>query len=235
MRKMDPADVRADFAALVTERLAHFARLEARLRGTEHEKRDLSLLSETTLHAVYVAFECFLSDLFLAYINRDFSQYQSTMAARISDSVKTKFGVWAAGRLNFNAVKHIKVVDLESLLDPDNYNLTFKSSTDLRQKANDWIASPQRSAIVSMTTPDSRLIDTVHSIRNFIAHNSPSSKAKMNDALLTIVTGVGCPNTNLGRGPRKIQDAGAFLKSVNGGERRVQRFASRLGAIAAAL
>lgn len=68
MRKVDPDGVKSDFNNFAVERMAHFGRLETLLHGTVHAKRDLSILSEVTLHSVYVAFEVFLSDLMLAYI-----------------------------------------------------------------------------------------------------------------------------------------------------------------------
>lgn len=235
MRKINPQDVKNEFSAFVAERLSYFDRVEAALKGTPHEKRDISVLAETTLHSAYVAFECFISDLILAYINRDFSQYQRDLAARISQSIQVKFGAWANLRTPFNAVKHIKVDELEKMLDPDNYNLTFKNVATLKQRCNEWIAAPHKNGIINLNIPDSQLIDTVHAIRNFIAHQSPNAKAIMNQSLASIVTGANCPNLNLGRGVHDIHDAGAFLKSVVAGNRRVKLYIFRLNAIAQTL
>lgn len=235
MRKIRPQDVRQDFATLVAERVAHFQRVEAGLRGSQHEKRDVSILSETTLHGVYVAFECFLSDLFLAYMNRDFSQYQNTLSAKIANSTRDRFGAWAQARISFTAVAHMSVDRIEALIDPDSYNLTFKNVESLKQKANEWIAAPFRNAIAGLNDSDTHLIDAVHAIRNFVAHQSPSAKDRMNEELSTVVTGPGCPNLHLGRGTNDIHDVGSFLKTNAGGQRRVLRCVQRLGAIAATL
>lgn len=235
MRKVRPQDVKQAFADFVAERLAYFQRVETSLLGTQHEKRDISILSETALHAVYVAFECFLSDLFLAYMNRDFSQYQLTLRTKIANSNREKFGQWAESRISFSTVAHIKIEQIESILDPDNFNLTFKSVDVLKQRANDWLAVPLRNGITAITAPDTRLIDSVHAIRNFIAHQSPNAKSRMNSALATIVQGNTCPNIHLGRGAHDIHDIGAFLKSSLAGQRRVQRYAARLATIAATL
>lgn len=235
MRKVRPQDVKQDFANFVAERLAYFQRVETALLGTQHEKRDISTLAETTLHAVYVAFECFLSDLFLAYMNRDFSQYQSTLIAKIASSNRDKFGQWAESRVSFARVAHMKVEQIESILDPESYNLTFKSVNVLKQRAAEWLAAPLRNGITGISEPDSRLIDCVHAIRNFIAHQSPNAKSLMNSALATVVQGNACPNIHLGRGAHDVHDIGAFLKSSMAGQRRVQRYADRLSAIAATL
>lgn len=235
MRKVNPQDVKDTFTAFVTERLDHFDRAENALKGTPHEKRDLSILSETTLHSAYVAFECFLSDLIFAYINRDFSQYQNDLSARISASLTSKFGAWENSRAPFNPVKHIKVDELEKILDPDNYNLTFKNVATLKIRCNEWVAVPHKNNIVNLNNPDSLLIDTVHAIRNFIAHQSTNSKTLMNQCLSSVVTGPACPNQNLGRGAHDIHDAGAFLKSSFAGNRRVKIYINRLESIAQSL
>lgn len=235
MRKIRPQDVKNNFASFVSEHLHHFDRVEDALRGSAHEKRDMSLLSETTLHSTYVAFECFISDLLLAYMNRDFSQYQSDIQQRMQTSIQSKFGNWAAGRYSFATVKHIKADELETILDPDSYNLTFKDVATLKQRCTDWLAAPHRNAIVQLNDADSKLIDTTHSIRNFIAHRSRNAKTIMNQRLASIVIGAGCPNTNLARGAHDIHDIGVFLKSSIAGTRRVKIFVSRLAAIAATL
>lgn len=235
VRKVRPQDVKDDFATFVDERIAHFDRVESLLLGTQREKRDISLLSETTLHAIYVSFECFLSDLFLAYITRDFSQYQSTISTRMSASLQTKFGSWATGRMMFSPIKHIKLDELESMLDPDSYNLTFKNVAVLKQRATEFIAAPLRNGIVNLSDPDCRLVDTVHAIRNFIAHQSPNAKTLMNAALATVAAGPNCPNILLSRGVHSINDIGAYLKSVGDGQRRVKRIAGRLKEISALL
>ncbi|CAE6724607.1 hypothetical protein [Paraburkholderia nemoris] len=235
MRKVDPVDVKAGFAAFTTERMALFARLETLLRGTAHEKRDLSVLSETMLHSAYVAFEVFLSDLMLAYINRDFSVYQANLKSRIESSVSGKFGAGAAARTTFTVSKHINIQDLENLIDPTGWNMTFKDVAELKAKFADWILAAHGAGVAALNPSDTRLIDTARAIRNFIAHGSSGSKRIMNDKLVTISTGPACPNLSLPRGNHKIDDVGAYLKAFSGGQRRLLTFIMRLQAIAAGL
>jgi len=235
MRKVRPQDVKDDFASFVTERRAYFDRVEAALKGTQHEKRDMSTLSETTLQSTYVAFECFLSDLILAYVNRDFSQYQIDIEGRIKQSIESRFGQWASQATSFTSRSHIKVDDLETILTPESDNLTFKDVETLKQRCVAIVAAPHRNAIVNLSDSDSRLIDTVHAIRNFIAHRSPKAKATMNQRLASIVSGVGCPNENLSRGTYDIGNIGAFLKAEVAGSRRINLYLSRLSSIAAAM
>ena len=235
MRKVRPQDVRDGFNAFATERLEHFERVEASLGGTAHEKRDLSILAETTLHSCYVAFECFLSDLLLAYINRDFSQYQANLATRIRSSVEAKFGIWAEGRISFNEIKHIPIRQLEAMLDPDSYNLTFKDVAALKQRFHDWVADPHKISVIALNDADTRLIDCTHAIRNFIAHKSKNAKDIMNAQLADVATGAACPNRDLPRGAREITDIGSYLKTQVGGARRIKTYVQRLQSIASSL
>lgn len=235
MRKIDPADVKEDFNQFALERKIHFSRLETLLIGTSHEKRDLSVLSETTLHSTYVAFEVFLSDLMLAYINRDFSIYQASLKSRIEASITSKFGTAAAARTTFTVSKHISIQDLESLIDPTGWNMTFKDVSALKAKFAEWIIPAHGAGIARLSDSETRLIDTTRAIRNFIAHGSSGSKEIMNNFLLTVSTGPACQNLSLARGSHKINDVGAYLKSTSGGQRRLITFIERLRAIAANL
>jgi len=213
----------------------HFDRVETSLKGTTHEKRDVSILSETTLHSCYVAFECLISDLTLAYINRDTSQYQHNLKTKIDSSIRNKFGTWAASRTTFSPLKHITIEELETILDPDDFNLTFKDVATLKQKYLEWVAAPHKNAVIAINDPDTKLLDTAHALRNFIAHGTTSAQDKMNQCLATIATGPASPNYHLQRGPHEIHDVGAYLKSVTGGSRRIKRLISRLKSIAASL
>jgi len=235
MRKVDPVGVKIDFDDFAVERMAHFRRLETLLNGTVHAKKDLSILSEVTLHSVYVAFEVFLSDLMLAYINRDFSAYQHDLGSRIDASISAKFGRAAASKTNFSVSRHISVQDLEQLIDPTGWNLTFKDVTELQRKFASWVIPIHGAGVAALSIPDTRLIDTTRTIRNFIAHRSTGSKTIMNDSLLTISTGPGCPNVSLPRGPHMINDVGAYLKSISHGQRRLLTYIERLQVIAAGL
>jgi hypothetical protein len=196
--------------------------------------RDLSLLSEMIFHSLYVEFECFVSDLVLAYINRDPSAYQSDLFARVKDSVLLKFGDWTASRLALKAERNIKIDEIEQLIDPREFNITFKNVNDLKSKANRWICPVYSAGIAGISTVDTRLIDTTHSIRDFIAHQSVHSKASMNNMLRTVDGGSSCPNAGLGS-TQNIHNVGSFLKALVGNQRRVLRYADRLLSIAANL
>lgn len=230
MRKLDPQSVRDDFSAESQALMEYFGRARRALEGDVHEKRDVSRLASTTFLFLVVYFERFLSDLFLSYLNRDFSQYQATLEHRIKQSAEEKLGHWARGRTSFQAVKHIKVTDLEGVVDPTGWNLTFKDGDTIKERAQEWLAPAHADRINALTEHDLRVIDTAKSIRNFLAHGSPSSKVRMNDALSEVSRGH--HNQYLGRGAQLVHNVGAYLKAVFAGQRRITIYADRLNDIA---
>jgi len=231
MRKIDPAGVRTDFHDEIVELIDHFRRVASALSGSPNELGDLSRLAETTFLSAFVSFERFLSDLFFAYINRDFLAYQGDLSERIQTSVGNKFGAWAKARVAFNSKKHVNVPELEGILDPDGFNLTFSNAQDIRAKATRWLAAPHRARVHSLSNHDDRLIDTARAIRNFVAHRSKSSKDIMNQKLASVQSAA--HNQNLGRGEQHVHNVGAFLKAVFGGQRRAELYALRLQSISA--
>ena len=230
MRKVDPNDVRNAFVSDATDLNDYFGRLRRGLAGSSHEKRDVSRLASTTFLSLYVRFENYLSDLFLAYLNRDFSTYQDWVKNRVDQSTAEKFGSWAGGRTAFSPVTHVAVAELESIVDPTGWSLTFGSASKIGDRATEWLAAGHRARVHSLTASDQDLIDTARSVRDFIAHRSPGSKKRMNVQLQVVNQHGG--NPHLARGPNAIHDEGAYLKAVTGGHRRLTTYSSRLQDIA---
>ena len=210
MRKIDPADVRGGFSNEASELLAYFERIRPNLAGDPHEKADTSQLASMVFLDLYVGFERFLSDLFLAYLNRDFSLYQQDLDGRIQQSVESRFSPWAAERISFDPVDHVKVDELESIIDSDGWNLTFKNADAIVKKATDWLVPAYATRITSLTSADMRLIDTARAVRDFIAHQSKGAKRRMNEKLESISHGGG--NKGLSRGTQNINVVGETLR-----------------------
>ncbi len=226
MRKVDPADVRTAFVDEVSDLMTYLGRTRRALEGDVHEKGDISRLASTTFLALFVTFERFLSDLFLAYLNRDFSQYQADLENRLMVSVGERFGAWAQQRTRFNTLEHVGVNDLEGIVDPSGWNLTFRNAEMLRSKARQWLAPPYANRIDGLSDHDDRLVDTAHAIRDFIAHQSPGAKNRMNALLLTVAQGAN--NQYLNRGVHEVHRVGTYLKAVFDGQRRIAIYSARL-------
>jgi hypothetical protein len=204
MRKLDPDLVRSQFDYDAKSLMAFMGHGRRALQGAEHEKSDISQLASTTFLTLYVAFEKFQSDLFLAYLNRDFSRYQSDIEAKISSSVRKKYGQGVERRTFFTSVKHIRVSDLQGIVDPTGWNLTFRDTGMMKDRATQWLAQDHASRIKGLSDHDARLVDTAKSIRDFIAHGSASSKERMNQNLSTVAQGN--HNQFLGRSVQEVHN-----------------------------
>ncbi len=230
MRKINPAAVRHDFPSDTDALMAYMNRARRALEGESTEKQDVSRLAAMVFVSLYVAFERFLSDLFLAYLNRDFSQYQRYVEQRILQSTQAKVGLWARRRTRFDTVAHVKADDLEAIVDPDGMNLTFKTANDIRTRGDEWLAPAHRTRIHALTDHDERLIDTARAVRDFIAHQSSGAKKRMNELLAVVAHGP--HNRHLDRGLNEVHNVGSYLKAVFDGRRRVAIYAERLKDIA---
>lgn len=229
MRKVRPQDVLADFISEVDKALSHYERILVALKGSQNEQLDITIMSRNLFHSVFVDFECFVSDLFVSYLNRDFSQYQATFEGVVKKAAKgSKVSPWLISRISFDSPKHMKLEELADAIDPLGWNLTFKDCDQMKLRAKDWLVDPYRAKVESLNDENSNLIDTARSIRNWIAHQSTGSGIIMNDMLKDIDQGPGTSNHELGRGVKEISNIGFFLKSQNNGERRVQAYSRRL-------
>lgn len=231
MRKIDPVDVRSDFDATSSDIITYFDRVATALAGTPSKERDVSQLATQSFLALFVAFERFISDLCLAYLNRNFTVYQAQLVSRINASIGDKFGDRVKSLITIQTKRHVPVAELESIVDPDGWNLTFASVEKLKSSSAAWLAPGHAARINSITAPETRLIETSRAIRDFIAHQSSGSKKRMNDCLSTIETGG--HNRHLGRGVNEVHSVGSYLKAVRLGQRRLHRYASGLIAISA--
>jgi hypothetical protein len=226
MRKVDPADVRADFELTASEVIAHFNHVAMALTGTPNKELDVSQLATQSFLTLFVAFERFLSDLILAYLNRDSSVYQTFLVGRINASIADKFGSSVKALITIQTKKHISVAELEGIVDPEGWNLTFSTVEKLKSSATAWLVPIHAVRINSITSPEVRLIETSRAIRDFIAHQSSGSKKRMNECLSTIEAGV--HNRHLGRGANEVHTVGSYLKAIQGGQRRLHRYAAGL-------
>jgi len=229
MRKVNPNGVRADFNENAAAIIQHFDRLDSAIARTDTREGDLSQLATQSFLALFVAFERFTSDLLLAYLNRDSSKCQSELAARVDQSTRAKFGDGVGTRVVFQARQHLALSDLEAIVDPTGWNLTFNTVAKLKQYASDFLVPSFATRVNTISGPEARLIDTARAIRDFIAHQSSASKTHMNACLSSVEAGT--HNRYLGRAGNQVNSVGAYLKSVHAGRRRLHRYATGLLAI----
>lgn len=230
MNKAKPDKVRRAFEQQLGELENFFERVAGQIQGTPHAKRDLSQLSQSVFLSASVALEVFLSDLFLAYINRDPTQIQAEHENQIRQSVKTKYGEWES-HVQFSVRHHISLTDLAKRLDPKDRNLSFKDTDAMKVKAQQVLATPYCKKITNIPSADQKLLDATIAIRNYIAHRSISSRRHMNDLLQNIESN-STINSGLGRTQNEVREAGSYLRARFEGSRRVLIYTRRMKQIA---
>ena len=231
MRKVRPQDVYEAFSDQIDASLSHYHRVVSSLKNTPKETLDTSNMARMVMHSMFVDYECFLSDLFIAYLNRDFSQYHSKLINSVRASAADKHSAWLSSRILFDLPTHMKLEDIADAIDPTGWNLTFKTSKVMMDKARDWLVDPYKSKVLSMNSEDEALVDTARAIRNRIAHQSEGAGRIMN-YMLEKVEAAGANNVGLGRIDNKVTNIGSFLKTTINGKTRVELYGKRLKDVA---
>lgn len=235
MNKVDTNKIKHDFATRVDAKKAWFDRIALLTTGTATELTDLNFLCENFLTSVYVEFECLISDLFHGYINNSPKTYLSFVEAAIKKSVSAKYSAWHATHISFTPPKHINSSQLSTLLDPTNWNITFKDTAALKSRAKEWLTPAHEAKFSAISPSDLALIDAAHALRNCIAHNSESSRKVMNTKIKSISSGASCPNDDLKIATNSVNNIGKYLRASTKAGMRAAVYADRINAIGASL
>jgi hypothetical protein len=231
MRKIKPEDVRTDFASGMADIRGFYEAARAAIAGD----RDRTFLVESTLLSAAVLWEGFVSDLFLAYINRDSSQFAVHLRLALTQALDGKA---KAQRVidSFAAIQipeHLSRSQISDLIDPRGGNITFRNYADLRAGAERFLTAANRQGIDGRPAPEQRTIDALIAVRNHLAHRSQQSYDTMNEVLHDGAL----HTTGLRRGPNKVTKVGPWLKAQPTQQQppRIEIFLARLDAIAAAI
>ena len=134
MRKISPIDVKSDF----DEQLSTVEEFYQIGRQAFSTARNQSTFVEHSLLAAAVIWEGFVSDLFVAYVNRDPARFKQHM----QDSLNHHLGPRSKQRRIFDEFgslafpAHLTKAQVIELLDAEGNNLTFSRYQDIEQKAN---------------------------------------------------------------------------------------------------
>jgi hypothetical protein len=224
----DPVEVGRVFA----DRIGRLVRDYDELLLAVHQKRRQAsletMLSEQTAMSLAVYWESFLSDILVSHIARSPKQCRKVNNERITKSIAEKF----PGSLNWISVETPDTPSadqIEKMLDPKGWNVTFKSAQSFRDQANLWLeASDARK--FALNADDSAFFDYFIAIRNYLGHRSDASRR----IVLHAVTALNpqAANAEL-RAP--AQHLGMYLKQVTPSGRRINSIGARALAIAGAI
>jgi len=208
MKKVDIDALRRRYDADAMALWNHFFDAGPELFKSPHWRATLSMRCELVFAQSYVLFEGFLSELFVAYLNRDASRYVADFDGRILQSIESKFGSWHASRVALNSPRHIPASELSLLVDPSGRNLTFRNTAELQGLATKWLVGASARKFTNLKKIEVALLDACRAMRNYLGHRSKAAKAEMNSALFAIPA-----STGLGRVTKPVTSLGAFLKA----------------------
>lgn len=229
MRKMNPDDVRSDFDTSLAEVQAFYATVRAALTTD----KDQTLLVRNTILTAATLWESFINDLFIAYINRDTSQFQIHLRNAFEADRTAKQQLIAQHFTTVTLTKHMTVDMITELLDSDGNNVTFSSYDALRKGAAKYLPEAHRAGVNGLSGARKQYINLWLSLRNHIAHDSDRSYNAMNQAMASDAL----INTGLQRGVHKVTHVGSYLKSrpTPNAKPRIELILDEMKLIAAAL
>jgi hypothetical protein len=126
MRTQDPTNIRNDFDASITDIATAFQAAEAGVQDEAAKK----LIAEYLFVAAATLFEGFVSDLFVAYINRDSTRFREHLLGKMllkTDDELAKRSVVHVEK----TMPHLSVDKIRQILDPTGYNVTFATPAAL--------------------------------------------------------------------------------------------------------
>lgn len=212
VRKISPASVRDDYLA----QLGNLRTFHSRGFAAFTARADQSTLTEHSLLAAAVTWEGFVSDMFIAYINRDATRFKQHLKDSLENHVRTAATpqrVYAAyGALNFPA--HLGKADVHALANGLGNNITFSNFGELENRAGTWLVTAYAARFTGLTNAQKAMVNAVVALRNHIAHRSQRSLDAMNDAL---DQGALHP-TGIRRGTNRFHQVGAWLKATPPGQ-----------------
>lgn len=229
MRKINPIDVRQDFDRSLADLIAFYATVKA---GLSLDK-DQSFLAENTVLTAATLWEGFVNDLFIAYINRDTSQFIVHLSNAF-EADRTPKQMQIANRFVTVAYPaHMTVKMITSLLDEVGNNITFASYGEMKKGAKKYLAGANATRVSGLNSARGASINLWIALRNHIAHRSERSFKAMNDAM----NAGALHGTGLKRGVRDVRHVGAYLKAkpAHNLPPRVEIILAEIRAIAALL
>ena len=222
MRKISPDDVRDDFRRQLSD-MTSFHNKGFTAFASES---DQSTLTEHSLLAAAVSWESFVSDMFIAYINRDATRFKTQLRSSFDTHIKTaatpKRVFDAFGSLTFP--NHLKKADVQALANSVGNNITFPNFDELEQRADSWLVPAHAAKFSGLSGQQKAVVNSVIALRNHIAHRSQRSLDAMNEVL---GRGVLHP-TGIRRLDNRFHNVGAWLKSTPVG-RNEMRFTTIIG------
>ena len=228
MRTADPQNIKTDFLSGLQD--VEDA-LDAVIASTVSVK-SRNIIAEYSFLGAAILLEGFVSDLFVAFINKKSARFIAAMTGHMTISATDDTAKRAIAFSQIDIASHLTLENVRKILDPKGWNVSFVDSADLKLKAGQWLEDPYRPRFTALSQAHSAVFDTTKSVRNFLAHRSGASLATMQAALASQNLPAG-----FRRGANKVHSVGSFLDSVPPGlaQTRIKAYLQEVRAIAGQL
>ena len=221
-------DVVRKFTKRLTAAIEYHRELLLAVHLKTHQASLETMLAEQFTFNSAVLWEGFLSDILLSYVVMNPKTYLTSLEARVSQSLKERFGSEVVRYHGITFPTKISRTQAKALIDPKQFNITVRSAAGLAQKANDLLIAKYAKSF-TLAAEDARLVDFSIAIRNYLGHRSSASRDSLKAAVQPLV-GV---NADL---QGNIRDVGSYLKHKNAqGDTRAIVLARRIITIAGKL
>lgn len=212
MRTQDPATIRPDFEAALDGIDAAFTASETSVPGDPNKK----LIAEYLFVAMASLLEGFISDLIIAYINRDATRFKEFFINNLEIKAKDVKDDQAqrAKDLVEMSMPHLSVDKIRKLLDPSGANIAFPLTASMKETSAKWLVNDDRDRFTGLSQQHAAILDAIKKIRNYLAHRSANAETAMQEMLFA----ANLP-AELKRGQNNVNDVGAYLRALQGSAR----------------
>jgi len=215
VRTMDPAIVKTSFWNQLSDVFGFYQRTSLLVAA-----QDANILARSTLMASATLWESFISDLFVAYINRDPSRFAEHMQSALAATLSPKQAVIQQNFAKFTPPSSIPKKLILKIIDHNGSNLTFEGAKSLADGAKRYLNAQDRLPFMNLTGQQKACLNLWLAARNHIAHDSDKSRIALKDA----VTDGRLNGTGLQRNQNQIINTGAYLRAASapGGVTRLE-------------
>lgn len=227
---MDPARVRSSFDSQLSEAMTFYHTV----RNSLNSDADITRLSASTMISVATLWESFVSDLIIAYINRDPSKFAAHLHRALKQDMSDKQKQILNRYAPYSAPRSIDRATIISLIDNDGNNITFSSAQALKKGAKRWVTDANMAGINALNEQQMSVVNLWIALRNHIAHDSERSRG----ALKRAVSHGALHGTGLHRAQNAIHTPGVYLKAQHrqpNGNPRIEEILQHMKNIAAAI
>ena len=123
MRTIDPQNIKTDYLAALGDVRDTFNAANASGISATSKK----LISEFSFLSASILLKGFISDLFVAYINRDNSVFVGYLLGKMSVDTGDSHAKRAKNFASISIKRHLSALEIRSVLDSRDYNITFST------------------------------------------------------------------------------------------------------------